>query len=234
MKRLFVFFASAVLVLSGARQASAGSFTVNFCPGDGSCHAGLTEASLTFTELLGTIDPNDYTLTLKIAGTGAFNVDQVEFFVSGVKSEISSSGYSSVSLTAAPGGVGAWTTSFDNINNGGPCDPTKTSGQGVCSNSTGLGPAITAAGLIWTYNLNLADGLGQLTTSNTATLRALFTDGTGAFSGPILSPGGSPLQGAGGGSGGAGGGAAVPEPASLMLLGSGLAFASARFRRKKK
>jgi hypothetical protein len=191
-------------------------------------------ASLTFTENPSP-DPNDYFLNLTIAGSlsPALYVDQVEWWISGVDSSISATGYTSVSLTAAPGGVGVWATGFDNINAGHDCDPTQTSGQGICSLSASLGPQVTPGGSTWTYSLNLAPGITPLSTSSQVTLRALFTDADGKKTDSILSPAAQTLT-SGPGTGSSNNSTAVPEPASLALLGSGLAVAAARFRRRNK
>jgi hypothetical protein len=54
----------------GRAPAHTSAFTINFCRTDGSCAAGVTEASLTFTENP-SADPNDYVLDLIIAGNGS-------------------------------------------------------------------------------------------------------------------------------------------------------------------
>ena len=51
-----------------ATRAEAAAFTIDFCPEDDTCPDGVTEASLTFDEILTGTDPNDYNVTATIVG----------------------------------------------------------------------------------------------------------------------------------------------------------------------
>src|SRR6266536_2523812 len=84
MTRKASFLTVAILgFLLRAASAQASAFTVNFCPADASCPTNITEASLTFDEVLIGSDPNDYIVTIKIvggAGTPEF-IDSVQFSI---------------------------------------------------------------------------------------------------------------------------------------------------------
>src|SRR5215471_5240556 len=92
---LAAFTVAAFFVGVGASAANASSFTINFCPGAGSCPANVTQARLTFTENTITPDPNDYTLDLKIVG-GAGDptyIDQVSFTIESADNVTGAGGY---------------------------------------------------------------------------------------------------------------------------------------------
>jgi hypothetical protein len=95
-----------------APVAEAETFKYNFCPLDASCHDDLSEGSLTFQTVDGTLDVNDYTMTVRFAGTSAsLFVDTIDF-TTGLEFA-----YMPV-LTSAPDGtaLGDWTTKYDKTN----------------------------------------------------------------------------------------------------------------------
>jgi hypothetical protein len=147
MKRLLVIALPLVALSLRAAPADASSFTYNFCGfvGDSStCPNGVTEASLTFTEIAdtpGNTDPNDYTLDLVIKGTTSAPrfVDEVSFSITGVDTP---GGYEFLpTLSASPSTGSPWTVFFDGVN-GSPtsCSGNTNQSQEVCAQS-GVGDA---------------------------------------------------------------------------------------------
>src|SRR5262245_55807772 len=107
------------LGMAAAAKAEAASFTVNFCPGAASCPNGISEARLTFDDVLSGTDPNDYTVTIKIVGnaTSPAFVDSVSFSIDGAQTPGSYEALPLLSVHPA----GTWQTFFDGINQGNPC-----------------------------------------------------------------------------------------------------------------
>lgn len=236
--RLFALLAAGAFVALAAPAAHAASFTINFCPGAGSCPGNVTEARLTFTEDLGTADLNDYTLDLKITG-GAGDptfIDQVSFTVEAADNVTGSGGYEiQPSLLSAPSGIANWAVFYDNVNNGGGCASNTNNSKEVCAQSgagiNGGNGAFTNGTNTWQFAVNLADDLAALTTGSAVNLRAAFLNADGS-NGGILSPNGAGLA-ACNGTNCENVINVVPEPTSMALFGSGLLLA-ARFRRRRR
>ena len=190
------------------RATAAPLIYVNFCPGDPSCPAGVTQASLSFTEVLGG-DPNDYVATIVISGNAsapAF-VDEVSFKIEG----ISASQYQSLpSLTSAPSAGAPWVPYFNNVNaSAGSCVSSTGASQSVCSQSgpgstTNFGAPLPSQTLTWQFSVNLVNSVGPLTATTPVNLRAQFLTSKGKNAG-ILSPNFVPTT-------------TVPEPSSLPLV----------------
>jgi hypothetical protein len=225
---------SGALVAASAPLAHASAFTVNFCPGSGSCPANVSEARLTFTENLGTPDLNDYTLDVKIVGSAGDPkfIDQLSFTINTADNVTGAGGYEvKPTLVSAPGGVANWSVFYDNVNNGAGCSSDSHNGKEVCAQSgVGLNSgngALTNGTNLWTFSVDLADDVAALGVGSVVNLRAAFLNADGG-NGGILSPNGDPLvlcenctQ------------STVPEPASIALFGSGLLWAvRARGRRR--
>jgi PEP-CTERM putative exosortase interaction domain len=121
---------------------------------------------------------------------------------------------------------------FDNVNNGTGCAADNLDTAHVCAGATGTG---TDGGDIntWIFHIDLNDALPDLTSAIDTNLRAVFLPNG------ILSPDFNNIPGTsvpGGGNDtpgvGRGGDTSVPEPTSLILLGSGLAYVGTRLRRR--
>jgi PEP-CTERM motif-containing protein len=204
MKRLLLSLIAIALMAFTASPASADPVSINFCPGDPTCPVGVTEASLTFEEILGG-DPNDYNVTLRITGdsTAPAYVDEVMFKVSSAQI----SDYAThPTLSTAPTTGTPWIPYFDNVS-GSPGSCTSDTGQqhAVCGqsgpgNSSNFGGELTGETLIWTFNVNFVDSFGTIGLDDGLLLRAQFLTSTGRNAG-ILSP--------------------VPEPATLFLTAIG-------------
>src|SRR5688572_19138214 len=128
------FLAAAVVACAAyASAAQAATFTINYCPGDASCPANLSEASLTFDEILTGADPNDYNVTIAIVGgPGAPQfIDTVQFSIAGVDTP---TGYEArPTLVSAPLQGAAWSVYWDVIaGNPADCSADTSNGQGVC------------------------------------------------------------------------------------------------------
>ncbi len=188
---------------------------------------------------------NTYTVTLTLDTTSALFTSQyqaisgVEYAITGVKftDDASLGDYEApVTLGSAPGGVTWLGPFFDKVNNGTGCDADKNNSESVCTNaSNGIG---TDTGDVdtWVFNLNLDDSLANLTANVDMNLRAVFLGPTNTNQGgTILSPDfndiptgttrtGPPTSEPD---------TTVPEPTSLILLGSGLAYVGTRLRRRR-
>jgi hypothetical protein len=218
MKKVFLGAAVLAAGLLSATSAQAASFTIDFCPEDSTCPAGVTEASLTFDEILGTTDPNDYDLTIVITGDASSPtwIDAVQFAIAGVATP---GGYESKpALQSSPVIAGTtWTVYWDNVSNSPTnCTSDTFQSQGVCIASNPVGDdnngALTNGTNTWKLTVDLAGDENSLnpfvlTESTPVNLRAHFTTnpcsdydikvkgkvvgtGTNCQNGGILSPGG--------------------------------------------
>lgn len=214
-------FLGAFLSIVSAMPATASPLTVNFCPSAASCPTGVTEASLTFTEIVNG-DPNDYILALTIKGdsTAPMYVDEVSFAIDGIQTP---AGYEiKPTLLDAPGGGAPWAVYWDNISaSAGSCDGDTGHSQSVCAQSgpkdpTNFGAVLPGQTLTWEFLVDLA-GAAALSDTSLVNLRAQFLDSSGKNVG-ILSPGSASFT-------------SVPEPATLVLCTTGVAaFAASRRR----
>lgn len=235
----FVFAGALALAIPAASQAA--TFSVNFCPGNTSCPAGVVEASLSFLERLDTADVNDYFLDLKLVGNGSAPdyVDIVSFKIDGVSTP---GGYEYLpTLVSSPSGA-TWTTYFDNVSgNAGACTSSTGQQQAVCSNGSDPGVSMKNKTRTWRYDVDLT-GSFTLAAGSAVNLRASFVDAelvkqrghwvTAYSNAGILSPGGGRLECTQGCTPPPPPGDTVPEPTAMALLGLGLLGAGVVGRRK--
>lgn len=214
MKRIVLI--AAALLLAGVMPATAAPYYFNFCPGGAGCPAGVTEASLSFTENLATQDTNDYILDIVIKGTTSapYYVDELSFTTPAP----TPAGYEAPlpTIQAAPGGISSWSMFYSNVNaSAGSCTTNTNNSNEVCLQSVGInsnGPQLQGQTLHWQLLVNLASGY-TIDQTSAVNLRAQFLNQDGSNAG-ILSPNG------------------VPEPTTLAMLGTGLATAWVSRRRK--
>jgi hypothetical protein len=221
-----------VTLVFGASPASAASFTVNFCPGDATCPTGVTEASLTFDEILGG-DPNDYLLTLRLAGgpTAPAFIDEVQFTIEGAQTPPGTNDYEfKPTLSSAPLGVGNWSVYYDAVDgSAGACTADTGSANAICAQPASWP---SANGINdWVFLVDLVDGFGPLGVGSGVNLRAQFLKADGKNAG-ILSPGGGTLVTTTGTVTTTGGvtTGSVPEPTAFALVGLGLILGAHRLR----
>jgi len=230
MKR--VVFGLAVLAagILSASTTQASQFAFNFCPGNASCPADLTEASITFTTKDGTADVNDYTVAITFKGTltNTF-IDMIDF-----TGDID---MAKPTLDTPPAGPSAstWNIFFDKVDNGNGCSTDGNNKKFACAvSATGNGPDFAGTNT-WIFSVDF-DGNSLISANSAVNLRALFVDANGGKVGSILSPDGKAVtttttvtpttDGTPTTNG------TVPEPALLSMLGLGLAGAAYRSRRR--
>ena len=210
--------ATIIAVVLAAPAVAAPIININYCPGDATCPAGVTEARLMFDEIVGG-DPNDYLVTIKISGDGSapYYVDEVSFKIDSAQV----ADYEVLpSIVSAPIPGSPWKVYFDNISGStSSCIASTGQQQAVCSQSgpqdpLNYGAPLRGQTLTWTFLVDLNDSEGPLSATSQVNLRAQFLTESGKNAG-ILSPIPS----------------SVPEPGTLGLLGIGAALAAIRRRR---
>jgi hypothetical protein len=228
--------AAVVMALAATSSASAATILVaNFCFQGSSCPTGLTEASLTISDIPGG-DVNDYNIVARFTGTSAAPalLDMFSFTIDGVKTQSVSNGYTSVALNSATSknnttsvvttlNTGDFQTVYDNVSNqANACTTNTYQANEVCTNtlnSTGL--ALAGNTLTFNFLVNLSDTF-LISATNGLNLRANFNPNG------ILSPGGRYVNGDGVEINPTG----VPEPASMVLFGLAALAGARRVRRR--
>ena len=204
------------------------------CPNDASttCDFTLTYGLTTVT---GPTDLAQITLTIDTANTASLTDVIRDVAFKAVSSDGDISG--TPTLTAAPGGTGAWTVSVSGLNSNGCSD--NTSPGFVCATDSDTAP-LNGSTYTWVFTMTIVDG-SLLTDPLAATVKALYCNDTSGVVGDgttgndcssvnflgltsesiTLQPvGGSPVGGETVGGSPVGG--QVPEPNSLTLIGTAL------------
>jgi hypothetical protein len=211
-----VVFTGFILVVPNVARAT------TILPNCGTCGSHNTTWDLT----LALINDSQNIYQLTVTATYGSSVDFVFVNAISYKVDAFTNNYDSSPTVAGPVNIvnPGWSVVAGGINAGG-CD-----GQGngfYCANSTGLGatPFLGSGTDTWVFTLDIDNSLPNFT-SGTGSFKAQFTDLFGNKVGSLLSEDvtfGTPPPPP-----------SVPEPASLLLFGTGLAVTAAAVRRRRK
>jgi hypothetical protein len=231
---------SVVFVLLGTAPASATTFTYAFCsattnPGGeaASCLPGLGAALRITDELPGLdpADPNDFYVLLATDTRLSGGFDTTTY--TGINGVQFDTPYKTDQYEGVPtldhslvDGAGDWIAFFGQIN---VCPSGNAQDKSVCSVVANSGATDTGDIDIWAFKINLIDSLVNPFTATTAlTMRVSFLPTHNMGSNVVLPIGTpTPFEDPPDVT-------AVPEPTSLVLLGTGLVWGAGRIRGRRK
>jgi PEP-CTERM motif-containing protein len=208
-----------ILLVGSIALVPAAAQATTILPGCGTCGDSTTTWDLTLALL------DDANNIYQLTATATYGTPNEFVFVNAIAFKIDAfiDSYDATPTVTGPPESG-WTLIPGGVSAAG-CTG---SGNGFfCANSTGAGAAHGGAGAtdVWTFLLDVNNSLPNLVTSP-GSFKAQFSDAAGFKEGPVLSEAvtytTTPVD------------VSTPEPATLILFGTGLAAIATAIRRRRK